>query len=160
MLRSFLLAPCLLICLACATPFPFESLEEGMTAEAVREKFGEPEAMDTEPEGVDSSWTYLHEEQIWDETVLFYSIGIPHCIIFTAWMPFVEGHPCYSWIVERKPVVLQFSEGKLTSWEVLPDPRPSSCEDRFGKYGCYSGDPIISTHEMMGHPGHIHGDGC
>ena len=35
MLRSFLLVPCLLICLACATPFPLDSLEEGMTAETV-----------------------------------------------------------------------------------------------------------------------------
>lgn len=42
MLRSFLLVPCLLICLACATPFPFDDLKNGMTAEAVRERFGEP----------------------------------------------------------------------------------------------------------------------
>ena len=29
--RSLLLAPCLLVGLACATPFPIESLEKGMT---------------------------------------------------------------------------------------------------------------------------------
>ena len=41
MLRSFLLVPCLLICLACATPtptpFPIEKLAKGMTTETVRE---------------------------------------------------------------------------------------------------------------------------
>ena len=42
-----LLIPCLLICLACATPFPFEKLEKGMTTEAVRQEFGEPEAIST-----------------------------------------------------------------------------------------------------------------
>ncbi len=45
--RVVLLAPCLLICLACATPFPFEKLEKGMTTEAVRQEFGEPEAIST-----------------------------------------------------------------------------------------------------------------
>ena len=60
MLRSFLLAPCLLVCLACATPFPVENLEKGMTAEAVRENFGASEAMGTEfpwPGRAESSWT-------------------------------------------------------------------------------------------------------
>ena len=38
-----LLIPCLLLLLACATPFPIESLEEGMTTQTVRESFGEPE---------------------------------------------------------------------------------------------------------------------
>ena len=38
--RTVLLVPCLLTCLACATPrtFPFENLEEGMTTEMVREE--------------------------------------------------------------------------------------------------------------------------
>ena len=35
--RAVLLIPCLLIGLACATPFPTENLEVGMTAETVRE---------------------------------------------------------------------------------------------------------------------------
>ena len=60
-----LLLPCLLLFLACATPFPIESLEEGMRTETVRESFGEPEAIKTEPGGVESSWTYPHEEQNW-----------------------------------------------------------------------------------------------
>ena len=59
--RDVLLVPGLLICLACATPFPIESLEEGMTAETVRESFGAPEAIETNPEGMESSWTYVHE---------------------------------------------------------------------------------------------------
>ncbi len=126
MLRSFLLVPCLLICLACATPFPIESLEEGMTAETVRENFGEPEAIPTtEPEGMDSSWSSVHEERNWVNTVVFSSVLLPPCILLTPMIAFGEGHPCFSWNVERKPVVLQFAEGKLASWEVLPDPRGS-----------------------------------
>ena len=42
MTRAFLLAPCLLLCLSCVTPFPFENLEMGMTMEQVVESFGEP----------------------------------------------------------------------------------------------------------------------
>jgi hypothetical protein len=38
-----LLVLSLVICLACATPFPVDSLEEGMTTETVRAEFGEPE---------------------------------------------------------------------------------------------------------------------
>ena len=30
--RAVLLIPCLLLCVSCATPFPIESLEKGMTA--------------------------------------------------------------------------------------------------------------------------------
>ena len=33
--RAVLLIPCLLICLACATPFPFEKLEEGISCRRV-----------------------------------------------------------------------------------------------------------------------------
>ncbi len=40
--RTVLLIPCLLICLACATPFPLENLEKGMTMERATEAFGEP----------------------------------------------------------------------------------------------------------------------
>jgi hypothetical protein len=47
--RTVLLIPCLLICLVCATPFPIENLEEGMTTETVRERFGAPEAMGPHP---------------------------------------------------------------------------------------------------------------
>ncbi len=90
MLRSFLLAPCLLICLACATPtpFPIENLETGMTLEAVREKFGAPIA--SGPGDVVSSWTYRHEERNWVHTVMSYSVFLPHCILITAaTMPFI-----------------------------------------------------------------------
>ena len=48
MLRSFLLASCLLVCLACATAFPIESLEKGMTMEQATEAFGEPSSTNTQ----------------------------------------------------------------------------------------------------------------
>ncbi len=157
MLRFFLLVPCVLICLACATPFPLDSLEEGMTTEAMRANFGEPEANSTtEPEGMDSSWSYVHEERNWFNTVLFSSILLPHCILFTPFILSGDGHPCFSWYVDREPVVLQFAEGKLASWEVLPDPRGSVWDQ-----GWYSpGQNDYFTHQMMGHPGHIHPPGC
>ncbi len=142
---AFLLALCLLIGLACATPFPIESLEEGMTAETVREKFGAPEAIETEPGDAEASWTYLHEEQAWGPTVLFSSIALPHCILLTPFIALFDGHPCFSWSVERKPVVLQFAEGKLASWEVLPDPRGSLWDQPGG----YSGDDDSDFQDMF-----------
>ena len=50
---------CLLICLACATPLPVETLEEGMTPSAVRQAVGEPRFI--APNGV---WIYTQEEQV------------------------------------------------------------------------------------------------
>ena len=161
-MRSLLLAPCLLISLACATPLPLDSLEEGMTTEAVRENFGEPEANSTtEPEGMDSSWSYVHEERNWANTVVFSSVLLPHCILLTPFIAFFDdGHLCFSWSVERKPVVLQFAEGKLASWEVLPDPR-GSVWDQPGGYSGYDWSWHNDfMHQAMGHPGHVHGDGC
>ena len=49
--RSLLLPPSLAICLACATPFPIDDLEEGMTTETARENFGAPEAITPWPRG-------------------------------------------------------------------------------------------------------------
>jgi hypothetical protein len=158
MLRSFLLVPCLLIGLACATPFPLDSLEEGMTMETVREEFGAPEAIETEPGGVEVSWSYVHEEQIVKNTVMASTILVPHCIIFTPFMLIGEGHPCFSYTVERKPVVLHFAEGKLARWEVLPDPLPG-----FWDQGGYYQAPFPSTmtfpgidaaHHAKGHKHH------
>ena len=72
--RTVLLVPCLLVCLACATPtpFPFEKLEEDMTAESVRAEIGEPESIieewhwGSEPTGrLVIRWHYTHEEGIW-----------------------------------------------------------------------------------------------
>ena len=40
--RSLLLAPGLLICLACATPFPLDNVEVNMTMAQATEAFGEP----------------------------------------------------------------------------------------------------------------------
>ena len=110
MLRSFLLAPCLLICLACATPFPIEKLEEGMTYETVRENFGEPEAIETEPEGVGSSWTYVDEELLW---MLF--LHAPFAIPICAAIP---GTPWDYMVVNRRPILLHFEAEKLVRWNV------------------------------------------
>ena len=85
-----LLVPGLLICLACATPFPIESLEEGMTAETVRENFGEPVA------------TYT----FWD----------PQVGVFP---PAYDAKSSWTYYVGRKPVVLYFRQEKLIRWEVI-----------------------------------------
>ena len=125
MLRSFLRAPCLLICLACATPFPTESLEEGMTYETVREKFGAPETMEIELEGVDSSWTYQHEEQNWFFTVHPLAPLFIPIIVLDSDLTWPEAsREVY---VTRKPVILYFEQEKLARWEVIePPPAVSS----------------------------------
>jgi outer membrane protein assembly factor BamE (lipoprotein component of BamABCDE complex) len=46
--RSLLLPACLLACLACATPLPFEKLKVGMTIVQVTETFGEPSSTNIE----------------------------------------------------------------------------------------------------------------
>ena len=80
MARSLLLVPFLLIGLACATPFPIDSLEEGMTTEAVREEFGAPEAIETGPEGTESSWKYLDERLSWQSFIFPHALlAIPIC---------------------------------------------------------------------------------
>ncbi len=43
-----LMIPCLLICLACATAFPIESLKKGMTMEQATEAFGKPSSTNAE----------------------------------------------------------------------------------------------------------------
>lgn len=113
------LIPCLLLLLACATPFPIERLAEGMTTETVRESFGEPEAI-SELRGGESSWTYSHEEQNWFFTLhpltpFFIPINL---VVGDLWkLPYVTS----------KPVVLQFEEQKLVRWEVIePVPVVSS----------------------------------
>ena len=113
MLRSFLFAPCLLICLACATPFPVDSLEEGMTTEAVRENFGEPEAING------SSWTYLHEEKGFTEWV---ATLVP-LTYFTIPLNAAFGNSWDYTYVLRGSVDLYFEGEKLARWRVLTGPR-------------------------------------
>lgn len=112
MLRPFLLSAWLLVCVACATPFPIErlDLEQPMMAETVRERFGAPESIETLRGGVDSSWTYLNQAQIWP-TTLFppYLLSIP---ILAAW-PGARWDRLY---VEEWPLVLAFENEKLVSW--------------------------------------------
>jgi hypothetical protein len=103
-----------LICVSCATPFPFESLEEGMTVEAVRENFGEPEAMEAESGVTESCWSYVHEKQNWPGT-LFLSWGLPLAVPLTAFV----GCPWNAFYVERSMVLLDFEREKLIRWEVV-----------------------------------------
>ena len=123
--RVVLLAPCLLllICSACATPFPIEDLEEGMTYETVRENFGEPELIKNEPRGAESSWWfYEHEEkglEEWVNTLIPLSyISIPlNVAVGDSWD---DGY------VRRGSVVLDFEEERLVGWEVLFSGRAGS----------------------------------
>ena len=166
MLRSFLSAPCLLVCLACATPFPLDTLEEGMTAETVRENFGEPEAIVTtaalreafdelevieiQQGSVESSWTYSHEDQVWFPTVAFSSVFLPPCIVMSALVWIVEEEDsCFRWYVERKPVVLQFADGKLASWIVFPDPRGNFWDQRYDGSGWDSSQHVREMLRQM-----------
>jgi hypothetical protein len=120
----FLLIPCLLLCLACATPFPFDRLEEGMTVEFVVENFGAPDAIYTKP-GSMQSWSYVHEEQSWVMTALTSSILLPLCIFISAvTMPFGEEHWCAGSNVEEHVAVLDFEAWKLTRWWHFYAPRP------------------------------------
>ena len=132
-IRNLLLAPCLLICLACATPFPIKNLEEGMTTETVREKFGEPVAANTvwDPPGggnflrgdwtydAESSWTYVDEERNWVWSVFFSSVFLPVQIVESAIGAIIySGDDDFRWdwaYVERKPVVLYFEQEELGS---------------------------------------------
>ena len=95
--RSLLLPPSLAICLACATSFPVENLEKGMTAETVLENFGLPETVDRPMDATTwAAWTYVHEEQFWFVTV-------------------------------KGRVVLHFEEEELVRWKVIgPVPVVSS----------------------------------
>jgi hypothetical protein len=135
MLRSFLLALCLLVCLACATPLPIENLEEGMTTEAVREEFGEPEAINewrgvvdrgreagktrfTFPKG--TNLKYTHEEQDWGGTA-YCTLFAPLCALMSPLTWLVEGETVYPLVgVDERSVDLNFLENKLDHW-VLSD---------------------------------------
>jgi hypothetical protein len=111
--QTVLPVPCLLVCLACATPFPLESLEVGMTTETVREKFGEPEAIISEPGGVEFSWTYFDEWQNWPIFIFpQVLLSIPICAAIT-------DKPWDCAYVTRRPVLLHFEGEKLARWEVI-----------------------------------------
>ncbi len=64
LISVFLLTPSLLICLACAIPFAGLTLDEGMTQDEVRVRFGEPARRARLPGaaagtmGWDESWSY------------------------------------------------------------------------------------------------------
>jgi hypothetical protein len=135
-LVSLLLASSLLICLACVTPFPIEKLEEGMTAETVRESFGEPVAANLvwDPPGgwgllrgvwtydAESSLTYVHEERAnVAGSVILSSFLLPIQIAASAIGALIDyGDFQWDWAyVERRPVVLHFGQEQLVRWEVI-----------------------------------------
>ena len=75
MLRSFLLASCLLICVSCATPFRL-AIEEGMTQDEVRALAGEPQltwvpdiaGKPPTPGVIEEAWEY----QLWFSSIALY----------------------------------------------------------------------------------------
>jgi hypothetical protein len=102
---------CLLVCLSCATPFPFDKLEEGLTVETLLTELGPPEAIETGSGDAGSCWCYHHEEQEWVPT--FFPLTpflIPLFVVF--------GDSWDDAYVIRKPIVLHFEEEKLVRWDV------------------------------------------
>lgn len=116
----------LLFCLACAKPFPLDDLEEGMSAATAWTKFGEPRAIEADPDGFEASWTYGHEEQAWFVTVMSSTVFLPHCVVATAvTLPFGAEHWCAIIpTVEEGSVVLHFEGEKLVRWDVTEPSLP------------------------------------
>ena len=114
-----LLVLCLLICLACATSFPIENLQEGMTTERVRDKFGEPESIQVRPGyTVSQRWCYLTEEQVWLRT--FFPLSLPLTVVM---LPIAAFSPNIRWddvYVDKREVVLHFEKEKLVWWGSMP----------------------------------------
>ena len=149
MARSFLLVPCLLVCLACVTPFPIENLEEGMTKETVREAYGEPEAIMTaaavrdlafggpdlfmtaaavrevfgEPEAIETEPGGVNLSwKYLDEIRTWRNIGSFLVPITLISIPICAANPVFPWdcaYVTRRPVLLHFEGEKLARWEVI-----------------------------------------
>lgn len=111
--RVVLLVPCLLSCLACATPFRFENLKHRMPAEAVREKFGAAKATEAAAGTAEFCWTYWHEDQDWLQTFFpFTLLSIPLAAL-------APGITWKAWYAPRSAVLLDFREEKLVRWEVV-----------------------------------------
>ena len=150
--RVILLAPCLLVCLACATPLPLDNLEKGMTAEAVRAEFGEPESI-TGP-----TWHYTDEEQNW--------VGTGYCTLFAPLCAFMspislldEGRTLFHIFgVDEKPVILDFEDGRLVRWEVI-EPVPvvsSGSTSQWQQHQQWDWSKDARHHQK----GHKHDHGC
>lgn len=105
-----LLVPCLPIYLGCATSFPVEDLEAGMLAEAARDEFGEPEAIENGSGDAGSCWCYHDDEQDWLFTFFpLTPLFIPIAVANGRWDYYY---------VNRKTVTLHFEEEKLVRWEM------------------------------------------
>jgi hypothetical protein len=89
-----------------------------MTTEMVREKFGEPESIETGPGLLgDSCWRYVHEEQVWMATL------VP--LLWPLWLvvaPIFAAVPSKRWDefwVTRRPTLAHFQAEKLIYWELV-----------------------------------------
>jgi hypothetical protein len=89
-----------------------------MTTQMVREKFGEPESVETGPGLLgDSCWRYVHEEQWWLPTLLplAWPVGLVLAPIFAA-------VPAKRWdemFVHWIPAFVHFKAEKLVYWELV-----------------------------------------
>jgi hypothetical protein len=132
------------ICLACATPFPFAELEVGMSPTAVRDEFGEPEAVEVGSGDAGSCWCYLHEEQNWIFTLFpMTPATIP--------MMVASGDPWDGAYVTKSEVVLHFEANRLVRWET----RESS---GYWKYADLPPSQARYEH-VLADPGDPHGGG-
>ena len=134
--RATPLIPCLLVCISCATPFPFDKLEEGLTVETVLTEFGPPEAIESGSGDAGPSWCYAHEEQDWLKT--FFPLT-PVSIPILAVDPGSRWSDAY---FRRSEVALHFEEGRLVRWDKRLttrywNPRQDGIPLRY----CWSGDP-------------------
>ena len=131
--RTVLLAPCLLVCLACATPLPLDDLEKGMTTEAVRAEFGEPAWT---VESTHPIWNYFDEKQNWGGTVYCVLIA-PMCAVLSPISLLDEGRTLFHVFgVGQRPVALYFEANKLDRWAV-------------GSFPTGKGQPISSGAEAL-----------
>jgi hypothetical protein len=114
---QFFLVPSLLVCLACATPFPLDRLEEGMTTKTVRQEFGEPVETHVDRRGREI-WQYAHEEQEWFTTIALHTVFLPHCALGALIVYPIAGEPlCQPY--DKYAVILRFEDEKLMRWILM-----------------------------------------
>jgi hypothetical protein len=109
--RTVLLVPCLLVCLACATPFPIEQLEPGITMSTVQEKFGPSAAAETD------CLSYRHEKQDWFFTFHpLVPLFIPITVAFEGMTWSEAAHSIY---IHDRMLLIDFEEGQLSGSEII-----------------------------------------
>jgi len=159
-------ASVLLLGLACATPFPIQNLEKGMTVGEIRAEFGEPRVTEEGPSQGSYSWTYVH--QAYDPIPLTegpMAVRTAAASIFG--VAFTWGFALFdllfhdldmAWnltFVSLEPVVLEFEDEKLVAWELLPDLRGTQ-SSAGGAYSSslshsYASDSVFREFHQRGH---------